>query len=133
MPRVEAMLPAVPHGRLQPCLRDVWHDHLLFEGERLAGLIDYAAAGVDTVATDLARLLGSLVEDDEGGWQAGLKAYREVAPLGREEERLARLLDRTGVAVGVFHWVRRLSGRAPVEDMAAALGRLEALVRRLEG
>ena len=30
--------------RLQPCLCDLWHDHLLFEGDRLAGVVDYRAA-----------------------------------------------------------------------------------------
>src|SRR5215218_10094186 len=48
----------------QPCLCDVWHDHVLFDGDRVTGLIDYASAKVDHVAVDLARLLGSFVPDD---------------------------------------------------------------------
>src|SRR5262249_1201866 len=49
---------------LQMCLCDIWHDHLLFEGERLAGLIDFGSVKLDHVAADLARMLGSLVQDD---------------------------------------------------------------------
>ena len=40
------------------CIGDVWHDHILFEGDAVTGMIDFAAAKVDHVAADLARLLG---------------------------------------------------------------------------
>jgi Ser/Thr protein kinase RdoA (MazF antagonist) len=118
--------------RAQPCLRDVWHDHLLFDGGRLTGLVDYAAAGPDSVAADLARMLGSLVADDEEGWRVGLSAYREVAALSAGEERLARRLDRSGVVVALATWLRRL------EEGDAALAepvrrRVEGLLARAEG
>ena len=61
---------------LQPCLCDVWHDHLLFEGDQLTGLIDYGAVKIDHVAVDLARMLGSLVRDGEAAWRAD---YRRIA------------------------------------------------------
>ena len=75
---------------LQPCLCDVWHDHVLFDGDRVTGLIDYGAMKIDHPAVDLARLLGSLAEDDLAGWTIGLAAYREVRPLSGGEEELAR-------------------------------------------
>ena len=46
---------------VQPCLRDVWHDHILFDGDAVSGIIDPAAARTDTVAADISRLVGSLV------------------------------------------------------------------------
>src|SRR5262249_55243269 len=46
---------------LQYCVGDVWHDNLLFTGDQLTGLVDYAAVKVDHVAADLGRMLGSLV------------------------------------------------------------------------
>ena len=49
--------------RVQPCLRDARPEHFLFEGDRLSGLVDYGAMGVDSVAGDLARLWAS-------GWTA---------------------------------------------------------------
>jgi Ser/Thr protein kinase RdoA (MazF antagonist) len=118
--------------RLQPCLRDVWHDHLLFEGEALTGLVDYAAVRADDAMTDVARLAGSLVGDDEDGWRVALAAYREVRPLSEDEERLARALDRTGAVVALATWARWLAERA-FEDEAQVERRLGELVRRVEG
>ncbi len=142
-PLLDAHLPQMPlrlqrwaaaTGPLQPCLCDVWHDHLLFEGDRLTGLIDYGAVKLDTVAVDLARMLGSLGGDDEPTWQAGLRAYREVRPLSQEDEDLARELDKTGVAIGLLNWVRWLAVEArPFEDEGAVYRRFGELLERVEG
>jgi homoserine kinase type II len=117
---------------LQPCLCDVWHDHILYDGERVSGLIDFGGVKVDHVSVDLARLLGSLVGDDGTGWECGCKAYATVRPLAPEEEALARVLDRTGAIVGAMTWLRwlYLEGRE-IEDRAAAARRLAALVERM--
>ena len=121
------------YATLQPCLCDVWHDNLLFEGERLTGLVDYAAVRPDHVAGDLARLLGSLVEDDEAGWRDGLVAYSRQRPLAEEDEALARVLDVTGTIVAAANWVRRLNDPACIiENRAAAARRLESLLWRIE-
>src|SRR5581483_5624523 len=93
---------------VQPCLCDPWHDNLLFEGTRLSGLVDYGSVKLDHVAVDLARLLGSLAEDDTDGWRIGLEAYRGVRPLSPHEEQLARVLDWTGTVIGIVQWLRWL-------------------------
>ncbi len=117
LPRVaEQLRPFRGPFRLQPCLRDVWHDHLLFNGSRLVGIIDYAALGLDTVAVDLARMLGSLLADDEPRWTVALAAYREIAPLAIEEEQLARVLDRTGVIVAWANWRQRLGAATHLRE-----------------
>jgi Ser/Thr protein kinase RdoA (MazF antagonist) len=119
---------------LQLCLRDVWHDHLLFTGDILTGLVDYAGAGLDGVAADLARMLGSLVGDDEERWHGALEVYRTHRPLSGEEERLARALDRTGVIAGLCNWLRWLSEPAlPGADCTVAVRRVEELLTRVEG
>jgi Ser/Thr protein kinase RdoA (MazF antagonist) len=119
--------------RLQPCLCDLWHDHLLFEGDRLTGLIDYGAVKIDHVAVDLARMLGSLVGGDAAGWQAGLQAYRRLAPLTADEEELAHALDETGIVLGVANWLRWLyEEKRMFADHTAMLRRLAELVTRLE-
>jgi homoserine kinase type II len=118
---------------VQPCLCDLWHDHLLFDGDRLTGLVDYGAVKVDHVAVDLARLLGALVGDDPAGWEQGFRAYRALRPLSAEEEELARVLDRTGSILGVANWLRWLyRERRPFDNLPAAGRRLAALVRRIE-
>jgi homoserine kinase type II len=121
---------AVP---VQPCLCDVWHDHLLFTGDVLTGLVDYGSVKIDHVAVDLARLLGSLVGDDASSWALALRAYREVRQLTPDEERLAHALDRTGVVLGAANWLRWLYlEQRRYDDRAAVADRLAALVLRLE-
>jgi homoserine kinase type II len=119
---------------VQPCLCDVWHDHVLFEGDRVTGLVDYGAVKVDHVAVDLARLLGSLVGGDRGRFRAGLADYSRSNPLTDDEAALAELLDRTGVVLGAANWLRWLyHERRDFEDRAAVADRLAALVRRMDG
>jgi homoserine kinase type II len=121
---------AVP---LQPCLADVWHNHVLFEGERLTGIVDYGGVKIDHVAVDLARLLGSLVGDDRQMWAAGLAAYRRVRPLSAEEEALAFALDRTGIVIGAANWLRWLyRDRHAFADREAVARRLAELAGRME-
>jgi Ser/Thr protein kinase RdoA (MazF antagonist) len=115
---------------LQPCLCDIWHDHVLFAGNRVTGLIDYGAAKVDNVAVDLARLLGSLIPDDPQRIRAALDAYSVVRPPPDPE--LVRVLDASGVVIGVINWLRWLYyDRREYNDLAAVANRLARLVRRL--
>src|SRR5207237_4695271 len=97
--RVPQVLAILAHRDLplpvQPCLCDVWHDHVLFTGDDVTGLIDYGAVKEDNVAADLARLLGSLVGDDRALYEMGLDAYAAVRPLAEQERQLVPLLDRT--------------------------------------
>ena len=106
LPQVSVILAGMPLVGIQPVLRDIWHDHLLYEGDALTGLVDYASIDLDSVAVDLARMVGSLVEDDEASWQFALSAYRRLRPLSADEERLARALDRAGVIASLANWHR---------------------------
>ncbi len=118
---------------LQPCHCDVWHDHLLFEGDRLTGLVDYGAAKVDHPSVDVARMFGSLVPDDPSAWRNGVAAYRAVRPFGDEEIDLALALDNTGAVIAAATWLRWLYEEfRPFEDRTAVAGRLTALVERME-
>ncbi|MGH7170539.1 MAG: phosphotransferase [Gemmataceae bacterium] len=121
------------NSRVQPCLCDLWHDHLLFDGDRLSGLIDYGAVKIDHVAVDLARMLGSLVGSDAAGWRTGLQAYRRLAPLTEEAEELAHALDETGIVLGVANWLRWLyEEKRAFPDRTAVALRIAELVTRLE-
>jgi Ser/Thr protein kinase RdoA (MazF antagonist) len=118
---------------LQMCLCDLWHDHLLFEGDRLTGLIDFGSVKLDHVTVDLARLLGSLVEDRIEPKILALESYSSIRPLAREEIELIEALDRTGTILAMANWLTWLYwDRRPFEDRAAVAARLTQLVNRVE-
>jgi Ser/Thr protein kinase RdoA (MazF antagonist) len=118
---------------LQPCLCDVWHDHVLFTGDEVTGFVDPHAARSDSVATDLARLLGSLVGDDRGAWEIGLAAYQTVRPLALAELALVELFDQSAVLLGGMTWLdwHCLEGRT-FDDREKVLARLRTILGRLE-
>jgi Ser/Thr protein kinase RdoA (MazF antagonist) len=117
---------------VQPCVCDLWHEHVLFQGEHVSGFIDFGSAKIDSVAADLARMLGSLVGDDDAMWQLGLAAYERVRPLSTIERALARDLDRAGTILAAAQWLRWLyhDGRQ-FANVAMVRERLQALTRRL--
>jgi Ser/Thr protein kinase RdoA (MazF antagonist) len=119
--------------RLQPCLGDVWHDHVLFTGNTVSGLIDYGAARFDTPAVDLARLLGSLAPTDDALYGVGLRSYQAAAQLSAEETRLVHVLDYCGTVLAAASWLLwTYRDRRSFDDRAAVARRLESLVARLE-
>jgi Ser/Thr protein kinase RdoA (MazF antagonist) len=123
---------------LQPVLRDVWSDHVLFAdgGERVSGIVDYHAAGIDSPATDLARLLGSwsLAGDRRqlsllDAWRDSLDAYERVRPLAPAERRLVPWLHATGVIFGLDNWFRwTLEERRTFPDAGRVHERIGRLV-----
>jgi homoserine kinase type II len=135
--RLLAPLADVPLA-LQPCIRDIWHDHVLFVGDEVTGLVDFGAIDVDLPAGDVARLLGSLVGDDPEGWQRGLDAYTAVRPLSAEDRQAIVALDASGTVLAGCNWIRwiyvdgrEFADRPQVERrFRRLLGRLQLLVQR---
>lgn len=118
---------------LQPCIRDVWHDHVLFSGRTVTGLIDFGAMRVESVAGDIARLLGSLVGDDPAAWNAGLQAYESIRPLSPQQLRLIGVFDRSSVALSGMNWLRwLLLEHRQFENPRRVLDRLDEAIRRLD-
>jgi Ser/Thr protein kinase RdoA (MazF antagonist) len=118
---------------LQPCVCDIWHAHVLYEGEAVSGIIDYGGAKIDHVAVDLARLLGSMAGSDKTLRAAGIDAYRRHRPLDLREENLVWTLDETGALVGLATWLKWLyrDGRK-FENTQAVVGRMSELLERFE-
>jgi Ser/Thr protein kinase RdoA (MazF antagonist) len=98
----------------------------------VTGLIDYGSVKPDHVGVDLARLLGSLIEDDAALRGRGLDAYHAVRPLTPAERDLIIVLDRTGTVAALVNWLRWLtSGERALTPRASE--RLGRLVRRAQG
>lgn len=137
--RLAAVLPpelkhaAAKRYLLQPCLRDVWADHVLFSGNDVTGLIDPTACRSDNVAVDLARLLGSMLGDDRQGWDDALRTYHRCRPLNADERELVGVLDRSNVVLSALTWIDRyFLKRAAIRHPDAALKRLTTYAERID-
>ncbi len=124
---------------LQPCLRDARPEHFLFEADRLSGLIDFGAMGIESVAADLARLIGEWFADDHSLRALALDAYQQVRPLDASETALIAALEAAGDVLIAGHWLswhyldqRRFDDpRAAERGVSRGLNRLERLVEQL--
>lgn len=120
-------------GPLQPCLCDIWHDHVLFSADTVTGVVDYGSMKQDHVSVDLARLMGSMAGDDSALRAAGFAAYSRLRPLSMSDESLVRMLDETGAILGAANWLLWLYRDGGVfDDAAAVTRRLVDLVQRIE-
>ena len=116
---------------LQVVLRDVRPDHFLFEGDRLTGLVDFGAMGVDTIATDLARLLGETVGSSVEQRQVALAAYEILRPIAEAERAALGDFEAANAALGGTRWVRWhfVERRAFADPRAVAGGLRRALLK----
>jgi Ser/Thr protein kinase RdoA (MazF antagonist) len=125
---------------MQPCLRDIWHDHVLFKGDEVTGIIDFGAMDFDTPATDIARLLGSLSPFSSGEgrardsfWRDGLSAYSAVRPLSSAEQLAAGALDVSGTVLAGCNWIRWIYGDGrQFDDQRQVIERFRRIVARIE-
>ncbi|MDB4614120.1 aminoglycoside phosphotransferase family protein [bacterium] len=111
---------------VQPCLRDAWQDHILFTNDEVSGLIDANACRIENVASDLARLLGSLVGDDCVQFATAVDCYSTYHPLSSDERTLIGVLDRSSVVLSGLTWLRRRYGENNSDDI-----QWERVVQRL--
>lgn len=117
---------------VQPVIRDVWHDHVLFTGNEVTGVVDFGAMAIDNIALDLSRLLGSLVADQPERWELAIQAYSELRPLQPREIEFAMALDRCSAFLGSLNWLKwiLLEGRS-FESTDAVEKRIVGLIARL--
>ncbi len=119
--------------RQQPCIRDLWHDHLLFCDDQLTGIVDFGAVRTDSVACDLSRLLGSLFGTDATAWKRALDTYEQTRPLTPAEHQLLRPLNRSGILLSGLTWLqRRTENRISTEQLPRVIARLERIIGQLE-
>jgi len=127
---------------LQPVLRDVWCDHVLFADERsdsVTAIVDLHAAGIDTPATDLTRLMGSWAPPAGGErlsifdrWPTAFAAYDRVRRLSHAEADLIPFLHATGIVCGLDNWFRwTLDEHREFPDARRMLARIDRLLQEL--
>lgn len=118
--------------RLQPCIRDVWHDHILYCGVEVSGIIDFGAMRPECVSADVARLLGSMIADDAMMWNVGLSAYQSIRPLSEAELLLITAFDRTTVLMSGIQWLEWVfCEHRHFDDPDAVLARFDDILVRL--
>ncbi|MBV8313551.1 MAG: phosphotransferase [Planctomycetaceae bacterium] len=117
--------------RLQPCLRDARPEHFLFDGDRLTGLIDFGAMGLEVVSADLARLMSEWLGPDRLARVEALDAYAAVRPLDEAESSLIDAFESSAAVLGAGHWVRWhfLEGRTFDDPEAVSRGIVRGLER----
>ncbi len=119
---------------LQPCIRDVWHDHILFTGEKVTGIVDFGSLRNDTVAGDLARLLPSLVAGDAEQRAFALEAYERLRPLSADEHQLLRVFEQVSPLLAGMNWLRWICvERRSFENPERILPRVDEILRQLAG
>jgi Ser/Thr protein kinase RdoA (MazF antagonist) len=117
---------------LQPAIRDIWHDHVLFEGYAVTGIVDFGAMRIEAPAGDVARLLGSLVGDDDEGWREGLAAYAAIRPLSDHELAAVSAFDVSGTLLAGCNWIRWVYGEGRgFENRERIVERFRQIVTRL--
>jgi Ser/Thr protein kinase RdoA (MazF antagonist) len=127
--------------RIQPVLRDARPEHFLFEDDQLSGLIDFGAMGIETVATDLARLIGDWFDGEPSARREALSAYEQIRPLDPGEARLIPVFETTTALLIGERWARwhYVENRhfddpdAVSKGLDRGLSRLERLARELYG
>jgi homoserine kinase type II len=102
--RLASVVSRVVH--LQPCLRDARPEHFLFDGERLSGLVDFGAMGIETVAADLARLIAEWLGGDSVARHDALAAYESLRPLDTTEATLIEVFEASAAILIGERWIR---------------------------
>ena len=118
---------------LQPCVRDLRGEHVLFEDHGVSGIIDYGAMAEDHPALDLARLLGDFAWDNRFHFTVGLSSYRQSGGVLDTPDQFVVELARASLAGSAVMWLRRLSrpgARSILNERVRA--RFILLIERIE-
>lgn len=115
---------------LQPVIRDLHADHVLFVGDNVTGFIDLNACTTDHVCNDLVRLCRSWFGADNRRVCEFIAAYEELHPLDSDGWKLLRALDRCNVFLNPLTWLQRRydDGRLTQTEQPQVIRRLHELV-----
>jgi Ser/Thr protein kinase RdoA (MazF antagonist) len=93
---------------VQPCVRDLRGEHVLFTQARVSGIIDYGAMALDNPAVDLARWLGDVAAGDASHFTSGLQAYLKAGGRLDVPDEVVGQLARSGALCSAIVWLQRL-------------------------
>jgi len=118
---------------LQPSLRDLWSDHVLFTDDRVTGLIDFGACRSENPMIDLSRLLGSYFIRDSDSYRKAINWYDEIRPVSSAERKLFPVFDHSQRILAGLTWIEWLifEGKQP-EDWKSVQERLDQIVPRMQ-
>lgn len=120
--------------RVQPCVRDLRGEHVLFHDAVVVGIVDYGAMAEDSPAIDLARLLGDYSASNLEHFDIGLQSYRAAGGELDTPDEFVRMLSRTGTIGSVIMWLIHLGvERRSYPDTEAVEARIHSLIQRIEG
>ncbi|MFI4875235.1 MAG: phosphotransferase enzyme family protein [Blastopirellula sp. JB062] len=118
--------------KLHDCLRDLHREHILLTDDSVSGILDFGAARAESPAGDLARLCGSLFEDDRGGWADFLARYEQAHPLSEAERHAIIQFDRSAVFLTGLQWIEWIAlDQRHFSQPKAVLARLNLSLRRM--
>ena len=117
---------------VQPVIRDLRPDHVLFLGDRVTGLVDFGAMGIDPISADLARLSAGWLGVNVELRAEALDAYEEIRPLAPTEAALIAPFERSAALLAGARWVRwHFVDRKEFEDPSAVARGLRLAVERI--
>ncbi|WP_246120210.1 phosphotransferase [Blastopirellula retiformator] len=117
---------------LQECLRDIHSDHIFLTGAFVTGVIDFGAVRRESCAGDLARLCGSLFENDRTGWDDFLTRYERHRPLLPAERRAIATFDRSAALLTGLQWIEWIAvEKRSFPQPEVVLNRLDISLRRM--
>jgi Ser/Thr protein kinase RdoA (MazF antagonist) len=130
--------------RIQPCVRDVRLEHVLFtgdtvtgdtvSGDTVSGLVDFGSMQLESIAADVSRLLVDMCGSDPNRRNVALASYDAQRELDDNERRLLGAFELSGTLLGAINWLGWLfvEGRQ-FPDHEAVVSRFGELACRLAG
>ncbi len=113
---------------IHPCLCDCWHDHFLFEGDQLTGIIDLDAMKIDHPAVDLARSITSLLPFNRELWPYVFGKYLEAGAVSDFPFEWIEILSDTGQIVAGLHWLQMVTTVKTGAEFVRISGRLREII-----
>jgi len=93
---------------IQWVLRDIHREHVLFDQGEVTGMVDFDAVRRDTLATDLARWVGSFADltvPNELLWSEAFCGYQSTSTISPCEQELASAIEMVNRYIQLANWV----------------------------